>query len=525
MSSLLFKLKNLVLGDSDSDDEDRNQTKTDSSSSPSHFTSTSSSSYEVIQTFFKKVTDTLRSYPFQEQMHDLLTSLLDDSNNDDPNYLVPISLEQQRERLLNVQIQVLTQVIQEFQSNGQDIHTQQKNMDLSDATAVATTATHHSPTLKEIQTLLKTIGEDHDMSHITTNSLQQASIRNCMNDMNQAARMAFARSVLYSEMIWLHTQEHYDEHSYSTCTRSSTTYDPSKAFVWPIDYTSSKRSYRRSVHDGAMDRNYIIEYCGLCSAILNLEEVKEYVETGQRIILDTDLIMNEDHYDGKGDKGDKNHHHTRMTYVSAQHRILLLQQLMLCAIGFEPNYGGEEIRRFLSEEEEGEKEEEDVELRQQISTYLLSVQTAAQIALESSTPSVGLSDDAVGGVTRVVSVKYSEKTITGLDGDQRGIAPSNAIMEQHEENESHSSQDFKLIAKAASLQSNILDDLDAMEEGKRIEELRKGRELHDKIMSIVLSLETGLERVQFLQDISPEEQRLLLIHKLWENRKQSMNTL
>jgi hypothetical protein len=149
------------------------------------------------------------------------------------------------------------------------------------------------------------------------------------------------------------------------------------------------------------------------------------------------------------------------------------------------------------------------------------MQTAAQNAMRSS-EFIGLSDEQSGGVTRVVSVNYSEKTLTdGVIDHARGsnVAPSKVKMEEHEEDEVQQHQDLKIAAKAASLQNSILEELESMDEQTRCEVLLKAKELHENVMSIVLSLDSGLERVQYLQtEISPEDQRLLLIHKLWENR-------
>lgn len=420
----------------------------------------------IIQTFLEEVSSTLQSYPTIECRNDFLRPL----ENTDGTYRVPISLSEQRTLLLQVQIHIL-----------EDVLSRQDTM---------------SFTLQDIQEHLRSMGQN-DFTHLTSDSNEQKGLTQKMNVMNEAARMAFVRSVLYAEMVWLTTQEHYSERNNS---------NNHLVKDWPIDYRKSRRQYRRSIEDGPLDRDAVIEYCGLCIAAVNLDEVQSYIESGRDMFeshLESSCISPSIH-----------------SKVSTQHRILLLQQLMFCAIGFEPNYGGEELRRILQQGFDG-TEANDHELGEQISTYLLSMQTAAQNAMRSS-EFIGLSDEQSGGVTRVVSVNYSEKTLTdGVIDHARGgnVAPSKVKMEEHEEDEVQQHQDLKIAAKAASLQNSILEELESMDEQTRCEVLLKAKELHENVMSIVLSLDSGLERVQYLQtEISPEDQRLLLIHKLWENR-------
>lgn len=471
-SSFLSKLKKLVVGE-DVDENDEFHTDNKCSPSIEAFQNSHEGICNIIETFFDEVTFALQTYPTIECVNDFLRPI---ENNTDESYRVPISLSEQRRLLLQVQTNILENVISR-QDDG-----------VGDSSGM-------SLTLQDVQHHLRSIGEN-DCSHLTSNSEEQEKLIKKMNIMNETARMAFVRSVLYAEMNWLTTEEHYAEHDNNGLSMKD----------WPIDYRNSRRKYRRSIKDGRMDRDLLLEYCGLCITAVNLGTVQSYIETGQ------DMFAS--HFKLPCSKPSVN------SKSSTQHRILLLQQLMLCAIGFEPNYGGEELRQILQQGFDG-AEANDHELGEQISTYLLSMQTVAQKAMKSS-ELIGLSDEQSGGVTRVVSVNYSEKTLTdGVIDHARGgnVAPSNVKMEEHEDDETQQLQDLKIAAKAASLQHNILQELESMDVKTRTEVLAKAKELHEKVMGIVLSLDSGLERVQYLQtEISPEDQHLLLIHKLWENR-------
>lgn len=468
-SSLYSKLKMLVVGDKDINDEDELDKDHECNPIMEKLQNRRVDVCSIIGTFFEEVTSALQMYPTIECVNDFLKPL---ESNTCETYRVPISLSEQSTLLLQIQINILENIL-----SRQDEYLSTTCMPL---------------TLQDVQDHLQRLGKN-DFSHLTSDSKEQEILTQKMKVMNETARMAFVRSVLYAEMTWLVSEEYYSEHESNGMIMKD----------WPIDYRKSRRHFCRSIKDGRMDRDLLLEYCGLCSTAVNLDTVQSYIETGRDMLAPhSEISCSTSSIHSKS---------------SAQHRILLLQQLMLCAIGFEPNYGGEELRHILQQGFDG-AEVHDHELGEQISTYLLSMQTAAQNAMRSS-QLIELSDEQSGGVTRVVSVNYSEKTLTdGVIDHARGgnVAPSNVKMEEHDDDEKQQRQDLEVAAKAASLQTSILEELESMDEQTRREVLTKAREMNEKVMGVVLSLDSGLERVQYLQtEISAEDQRLLLIHKLW----------
>jgi hypothetical protein len=77
---------------------------------------------------------------------------------------------------------------------------------------------------------------------------------------------------------------------------------------------------------------------------------------------------------------------------------------------------------------------------------------------------------------------------------------------------------LKMAAQAASMQQKILDEFMSMSERDRNEQLTKARKAHDLFLQDAMALPPGPQRIEFLQNISSEQQKLLLIHKLWESR-------
>ena len=128
----------------------------------------------------------------------------------------------------------------------------------------------------------------------------------------------------------------------------------------------------------------------------------------------------------------------------------------------------------------------------------------------------GLSDRHEGGVTRVTSVKYTENVVhnsEGFGGSSSSGAPSQERMEQHSED--NKMMQLSMAQKAAALQQSILTSLMDMEEEQRNEQLKEAKSVHEEFMKGAMELPIGPQRVDFIQNISPEKQKMLLIYKLW----------
>jgi hypothetical protein len=303
----------------------------------------------------------------------------------------------------------------------------------------------------------------------------QKTLKDHMNVMNEEARTAFARSVLWSEMCWMKQETKMDNGL--------------------IDFIETKRPLHKTGDGQEMDRKDLLEFCALCSAVVKLEEVEEHLKSGKDVFAsDAEFLIDD-----------------RST---APQRILQLQRAMLCAIGFEPTFGGEELHRIMT------SEGTDEEVEGALASYLMTIQVVAKKAMDGGNMNEGMTDKHEGGVTKIVSVKYSEKTMSrNANGKEMIVgddAPTHARMEQ--QSEEQQKKQLKMAAQAASMQQKILDEFMSMSERDRNEQLTKARKAHDLFLQDAMALPPGPQRIEFLQNISSEQQKLLLIHKLWESR-------
>jgi len=86
------------------------------------------------------------------------------------------------------------------------------------------------------------------------------------------------------------------------------------------------------------------------------------------------------------------------------------------------------------------------------------------------------------------------------------------MMEQHSE-DSRLIQ-FSMTQNATAHQQSILTSLLDMEEKQRKEQVKEAKAVHEEFIKEAMELPIGLQRIDFIQIISPEKQKLLLIYKL-----------
>jgi hypothetical protein len=410
----------------------------------------------TILSFFKEATVRLKEHPTDDNQKYFLRPLEDSTNYD---YIVPVSLEDQRQFLLKVQLRALEDAVSK----------------ISEEKATSITA-------NEIREHLRALGTK-DFANITDDEEVRSELLDQMNDMNENARMAFARSVLWSETRWTQHEQ--------------------KLNSGILDYTHTRRKLHQKGDGMSMERETILEFCGLCNAVVKLAEVETHLQSGKRV-FGSDKVEEEFLV------------HDRST---APQRVLQLQQMMLCAVGFEPTFGGEELHRVMMRDLSDERDEE---LEGSLASFLMTMQVAAKKAMDEGL-NEGFSDKNEGGVTKVISVKYSEKTVkrntNGEEVEVGDVAPSYARMEQRSEEQER--EQLKMAARAATLQRSILDELYSMEEHDREKKLVNAKMTHQFFVQKTMALPPGPERVAYLQSVSSEQQHLLLMHKLWESRKES----
>lgn len=406
----------------------------------------------ALMEFFQQATAKLKVYPSStEQRMQLIqnvsTGTTSSNSSSITDYVIPVSLEDHRRLLLKVQLETLEDTI----------HRIRKERNVSSSSLSTDILQEH----------LRSLG-CKDFSNITSGEKIQQDLLTNMNEMNHHARNAFVRSVLWSEMQWVKCEMNQNGTGMA------------------INFETEYRPLIDKHHGMTMDRKTVLEFCGLCNTAIKMEEVERYLKFGYDIL----------------DSNDKENCSSKD--LSVHQRIILLQQLLLCAVGFEPNFGGQELHRITTLK----LSHDDDEMKNIVASYFINMQLLAKnVGDDGDIITQGLSDVKDGGVTKVVSVKYSENS---MDTD----APHHARMEHNSEERQR--EELKLAAKAASMQQEILDELKNMEHVERDVVLKQARESHELFVQQCMSLAPGPERIEFLQNVPPEQQKLLLIHKLWE---------
>lgn len=409
----------------------------------------------TMSAFFHEATARLKEHPSHENKVKLLQPL----ENSTSDYNVPVSLDDHRQLLLKLQLHALEDTVSR----------------VSEERSTSITG-------KEIQEHLRAAGNE-DFRCITDDDGVKSQLLDQINAMNENARMAFARSVLWSEFQWMQNEPKLHDDT--------------------LDYTQTRRKLHQKGDQISMSREAILEFCGLCNNLVKLPEVEDHLRSGKAVF-------------GVDDAKEE---YLVPDNLTAPSRVLQLQQMMLCAVGFEPTFGAEELHRVMTKDL---NEKRDKELEGSLASYLMTMQVTAKNAMDEGL-NQGFSDESEGGVTKVISVKYSEKTlnrnINGEEVEVGDVAPSHARMEQQSDEQER--EQLKMAARAATLQQSILDKLNSMEEHERQRELGKAKEMHELFVQKTMALPPGPERVSYLQSISGDQQYLLLMHKLWETKKRS----
>mmetsp|Transcript_20211 Transcript_20211/g.29992 ORF Transcript_20211/g.29992 Transcript_20211/m.29992 type:complete len:370 (+) Transcript_20211:19-1128(+) len=291
--------------------------------------------------------------------------------------------------------------------------------------------------IEEAQIALKGIGVPQDTN-------VDALIQELSEKMTLSARLAFARLVLQQELI-----------------------DP-KYNITPSE-------------SNELCRSDILEFCGLCKAVVQLPDVVEFMVNGRSLYGEEVTCLGKE-------------------LRFPQDRLELVQSLYLQALGHDSNGGTKELQRIMF----SPKYYEDKELHEVFGDTVGNMRVAltnAGIAAQQKE----LNDFEEGGVTRVVSVSYSDK---GND-ECNGEAPQTETM--------HSESHLRLAGQAAALEQSLLERLKHMDERERESILDEAQHAHDKMIQDIQVLEPGPERIQFMTNqLSKETRELLLIHKIWQ---------
>jgi hypothetical protein len=369
------------------------------------------------------------------------------------------SLGELRRLLIQVQLKTLHHVVEDYNSSNNGDNKSQVSFISAES----------------VQLALRKVGENR--MDDDGNCLYEP-----MQTMNEAARLAFARSVITA----------YRHHL-----------DPKIYFNRQEEMEDGDRA------TSMISRQEMLEFFGLVMVALSMEEVQCYLNTGRNIDFSGNLTSVQEQPQAA-------------ELSDPDMRLSLLQGLFLRAVlgrSVPENptvFVLREASRVLvpgtiSSNDLQKRTNDDEEFLRAFENYLSAVRVARENAISFSQ----LSDLDQDGVTRVVSVTYSEKSPNTEGEATVSLPPQLSVMDEHKE--SAQRKNLVMARKAAEMQQALLDQLLKMDEEDRQLTLRDAKEAHDNFLKEALSITPGPQRVLFMQSIDEEKQKKLIMHKLWES--------
>jgi len=320
-------------------------------------------------------------------------------------------------------------------------------------------------TLDEVQAALRRCSPNEN----------QGSVLVQMERMNEAARLAFARLVLYSECLW----------NEETDTR---------------DLKAS----------GELQDDDVRTFCGLCQAVIKLPFVETHLRSGREPLF-AELPASGD-----------------TKTILPQKRLECIQRMFLKAIGYEPDFATRAIKEKFYHDN---NDSIDASLQSTFTATIVAMEAALVQAAASSMHDTFFSDkEETDGVTKVVAVQYSEKLIDETTGEElltlsedaspqvETMADSKGDRESSDEAKAQAErrEQLRLAQQASVLQQQILGELLTMRDEEREAKLEQAREATRTVLQKAMQFPPGPERVAVLTSVDPATQRLMAMHKLWD---------
>ena len=308
-------------------------------------------------------------------------------------------------------------------------------------------------------------------------------IREAMEGMNEAAKLALCKVVLWCE----------------------------------YSMAASPQKYKHNLQgSGDLDRTRLLEYFGLCEAALKLYSVKKFMAEGGSLFEDVlgtpiNLVDNSE-------------------LLLPQTRLEYVQQLLAQAMGWDPVFLTKELQHIFVEKDDSNALVHDKQVNSIFQNLVHEMQVAictASLQMKKDQDLKMMNDLQKGGATRVVSVQYSEFEITP-DGKKKPIAGSNSAppkastMTEEEEDasqtmtEEEKKKTIRLASETAVLQQEILGELLSLPEHERNNRLEEAKQAHQDFMKQVMTLPPGPERMNLLLSVDAPTSRKLAMHKLWK---------
>ena len=245
-------------------------------------------------------------------------------------------------------------------------------------------------------------------------------------------------------------------------------------------YILSLLAGRRPNHDlkasGSMLRSEVVDFLDGCVGLVSLESTREKLRASR---LET----------GKIPRG----------------LLLEMQDEILEGVGIEKDFGAVELNQIRV------RYASDVELLSKVEEFTAQMEKSLKEFIGNATDHAGGTDAVRGdGTTRVVSVSHTSTVDPAV--------PKAQVNKEREEGKQRA--DFAMAKRAANLQQDILAELLSLEVDERREMLEEARVTHETVIRQVMELKDFGERAQFMQLLSPDSQRRMICHKMWEQMVQ-----
>lgn len=361
------------------------------------------------------------------------------------------------------------------------------------------------------------------------------SLQNAMVTMDDAARLALCRLMMYSEL----------QLEKKKMKKQST--------------DSSSIVERALQTTGNLERSKLMEFIALCQTAVRWKQVQQHLQTGEPLFGGGGSTADTD--DGETvDTLDQEINHSQLPSAMKfpQARLEHIQRCMSRAVGIDPKFTTSELKRIFFDKSTASSNEfsNDKEVLLCFEQLVSQMNVAVTNASLNSPEQLLLSDKDQGGFTRVVSVQYSEVNLGGQGKNQNSetdqeeddtnggamlsnntlswrnvstvstAAPRQELMQQEDDlTDDQKKRQLRLASEAAKLQQTLLNELIQLPPQERNRQLERARQCSDIFLKQVATLPPGPERIVFLQSIDPETSRLLALHKLWLSHRHDNDTM
>ena len=322
----------------------------------------------------------------------------------------------------------------------------------------------------DVQAVLRQMGEGDFSGVAFDEDNKQQQLVEMMDMTNDLARMAFSNSILFTE--W------YFDHQY-------------------------KQSRVLKTDGDDLDKPTILEYFGLAMRAVRFETVQQYLETGKDMFP---LPVNEAATDTNN-------------LDSAKSRLEYVQHLIWRSLGWDSVIASNQLQQLFS----GDSENRQVHwlaMDETVVETLTKYSSVMSVAINNATP-LPQSDD---GTTRIINVSYSEKIVTvpqHMNNEDTTIAslsaPSSNAM--HEHSSVNQRQQLEIAQKTSMLQQQIWNEFESLPENEQTKTLERAEAVQREFLEKVMNTPPGPDRVLVMQNLSGDDQKLLVLHKLWITRK------